>query len=198
MATIAENLQTLVNNKAAIKAALEKKEKNPSDVLGSYAELIEELDNEEQVSYVLTNADGTQKVYAQLSSKEPITLTAGANDIRKNTSAITNEGYTEGVKDIPAYFSRYGHKFVQAGTEAIIDNHEIDYESLMVTIAPFNSSWDKSTAIKYVSVENAMYEANSTTKLSDITKDIENETIHLGITVSELSVLRYIVVREEV
>lgn len=198
MATIAENLQTLVNNKAAIKAALEKKEKNPSDVLGSYAELIEELDNEEQVSYVLTNADGTQKVYAQLSSKEPVTLTAGANDIRLNTSAITNDGYTEGTKDIPAYYSRYGHKFVQAGTEAMIDNHEIDYESLMVTIAPFNSSVDESVSVNYVSIDDSMYEAKSTTKLSDITKDVENETIHLGITVSELSVLRYFVVREEV
>lgn len=198
MATIAENLQTLVNNKAAIKAALEKKEKNPSDVLGSYAELIEELDNEEQVSYVLTNADGTQKVYAQLSSKEPVTLTAKANDIRLNTSAITNDGYTEGTKDIPAYYSVYGYKFVQSGTEATITNHETDYKNLIVTITPFNSSVDESVSVNYVSIDDSMYEAKSTTKLSDITKDVENETIHLGITVSELSVLRYFVVREEV
>lgn len=198
MATIAENLQTLVNNKAAIKAALEKKEKNPSDVLGSYAELIEELDNEEQVSYVLTNADGTQKVYAQLSSKEPVTLTAKANDIRLNTSAITNDGYTEGQKDIPAYFSSYGYKIVQSGQEVTITSHETDYESLMVTIAPFNSSWDKSTSVQYVSAENSMYEAKSTTKISDITKDSYNEQIKLGVTVTEKSVLRYFVVREEV
>lgn len=198
MATIAENLQTLVNNKAAIKAALEKKEKNPSDVLGSYAELIEELDNEEQVSYVLTNADGTQKVYAQLSSKEPITLTAGANDIRKNTSAITNEGYTEGTKDIPAYFSTYGRKFVLADNEVTLTSPEFDYKNIMVTIAPFNSSVDESVEVIYASIDDSMYEANSTTKVSDITVDLENETIHFGITVSELSVLRYFVVREEV
>lgn len=198
MATIAENLQTLVNNKAAIKAALEKKEKNPSDVLGSYAELIEELDNEEQVSYVLTNADGTQKVYAQLSSKEPVTLTAKANDIRLNTSAITNDGYTEGQKDIPAYYSSYGKKFVLANDEVTLTIHECDYKNLMVTITPYNSSMDESVSVNYASIDDAMYEAKSTTKLSDITVDSENETIHFGITVSEKSVLRYFVVREEV
>lgn len=198
MATIAENLQTLVNNKAAIKAALEKKEKNPSDVLGSYAELIEELDNEEQVSYVLTNADGTQKVYAQLSSKEPVTLTAGANDIRLNTSAITNDGYTEGTKDIPAYFATYGRKFVLADNEVTLTSPEFNYKNIMVTIAPFNSSVDESVEVNYASIDDSMYEANSTTKVSDITVDLENETIHFGITVSELSVLRYFVVREEV
>lgn len=198
MATIAENLQTLVNNKAAIKAALEKKEKNPSDVLGSYAELIEELDNEEQVSYVLTNADGTQKVYAQLSSKEPVTLTAGANDIRLNTSAITNDGYTEGQKDIPAYFAMYGEKFVYENEEATLTNHETDYKNLMVTITPFNSSLDESVEVTYASIDDSMYEAKSTTKISDITVDLDTETIHFGVTVTELSVLRYFVVREEV
>lgn len=198
MATIAENLQTLVNNKAAIKAALEKKEKNPSDVLGSYAELIEELDNEEQVSYVLTNADGTQKVYAQLSSKEPVTLTAKANDIRLNTSAITNDGYTEGTKDIPAYFSMYGKKIVYENEEATLTNHETDYKNLMVTITPFNSSLDESVEVTYASIDDSMYEAKSTTKISDITVDLDTETIHFGVTVTELSVLRYFVVRKEV
>lgn len=198
MATIAENLQTLVNNKAAIKAALEKKEKNPSDVLGSYAELIEELDNEEQVSYVLTNADGTQKVYAQLSSKESVTLTAKANDIRLNTSAITNDGYTEGTKDIPAYFSMYGKKIVYENEEATLTNHETDYKNLMVTITPFNSSLDESVEVTYASIDDSMYEAKSTTKISDITVDLDTETIHFGVTVTELSVLRYFVVREEV
>lgn len=198
MPTIAENLQTLVDNKAAIKESLTRKGMNPTDKFSTYAGLIDEMDNEEQVSYVLSNADGSHKIYAQLSSKEPVTLTAEANDIRANTTAITNTGYTEGTKDIPAYFSSYGHKLITEGKEATLTIHEADYKNLMVTISPFNSSYDKSTAIKYVSAEDSMYEANSTTKLSDITKDTENETIHLGITVPELSILRYFVVREEV
>lgn len=151
-----------------------------------------------QVTYALTNADGTQKAYAVLEGSTPITLTATNNDIRTGTSAITNTGYTEGTKDIPSYYSTYGTRFVTAGNEAVIDNfEEYDYKNLMVTIAPFNFSINESTAIKYVSVENAMYEANNTAKLSDITIDATNKRVNLGFTVNELSVLRYFIVREE-
>lgn len=198
MATIFENLQTLVEQKAAIKSALEAKGKEPTDKLSTYPELINELDNEEQVSYVLANADGSQKIYAQLSSREPIKLTAGANDIRLNTSAITNEGYTEGTKDIPAYFSGYGKKILPANTEVTITNHEADYKSIMITISSYNTSMSDSVNVKYSSVDNSIYETNSTNKISDITKDTSNEQIKLGITVTEKSVLRYFVVREEV
>lgn len=196
--TIADKLQKVLDYKNAIKDSLEVKGKEPTESLGTYAGLINELDNEEQVSYVLTNANGTKKVFAQLSSKDPITLTATENDIRQNTSAITNTGYTEGTKEIPSYYSSYGYKFVLAGKEATLVIHEADYKNLMVTIAPYNSSAENSVAIKYASVDNSMYETNSTSKISNITKDTENEEIKLGVTVSEKSVLRYFVVREEV
>ena len=198
MSTIADKLNLLLESKKAIKEVLEAKDKAPSDVLSTYAQSISELDNEEQVSYVLANADGTQKIYAQLSSKEPITLTATENDIRLGSTAITNVGYTEGAKDIPAYHSMYGKKIIQAGQEASLTNYEYDYKNLMVTIAPYNSSIGESTSINYVSVDDAMYEAKNVAKLADITKDASSETINLGITVTEKSVLRYFVVREEV
>lgn len=150
-----------------------------------------------QVTYALTNADGTQRAYAVLESEAPVTLTATNNDIRSGTTAITNTGYTEGTKDIPAYYSGCGEVFVQAGATAIINDLEYDYKYLMVTMAPFNTSVSESTAVKYVSVENAMYEANATEKLADITIDTVNQQVNLGIIAEELSVLRYFIVREE-
>lgn len=198
MATIFENLQTLVEQKAAIKSALEAKGKEPTDKLSTYPELINELDNEEQVSYVLSNADGSQKIYAQLSSREPIKLTARANDIRLNTSAITNEGYTEGTKDIPAYHTSYGYKLLPAGKEVKLTIHDADYKKLMVSIAPFNSSVNESVSVNYTSIDDSVYEAKTTTKVSNITKDLSTETINFGITVTEKSVLRFFIVKEEV
>ena len=198
MATIAENLQTLVDQKAAIKSALEEKGKAPTEKLGTYPDLIKELDNEEQISYVLATSDGTQRAYTQLSSKTPITLTATANDIRQQTTAITNKGFVEGTKDIPAYYCSYGYKIIPAGQEATIISHETGYKNILVTITSYNSSVDKSVSVGYSSVDDSMYEAKSTTKISNITKDLENEQIKLGITVTEKSVLRYFVVREEV
>lgn len=196
MPTIAENLQTLINIKADIKAALESQSKEPTNAMGTYAGLIDGLENPDQVEYCVT-VDGENKAYAQLYGEQKVELTATANDVRIGTSVISSEGYMEGEKEIPAYYSSYGKKSISAGGVAVIP-YQAGYKNLMVSIAPYNSSVSASTAIKYVSVENSMYAVDSTTKLSDISVDTENEQINLGITVDVMSILRYIVVREEV
>ena len=197
MGTTADKLNRLLTTKNALKAALEAKGKDPSNVLNSYVQSIYELDNEDQVSYVLTNAAGTQKAYAQLSSKTPITLTAQANDIRLNTSAITNEGYTEGTKEIPAYHSRTGLKVIQAGSDCSITLDKYDYSQIQITISKFNTSVYDSVEVVAVSIDDSIYDAKSTTKLSDITIDKDTETINLGITADVKYVLRYFTMKEE-
>ena len=197
MSTIADKLNLLLESKKAIKEVLEAKDKAPTDVLSTYAQSISELDNEEQVSYVLANADGTQKIYAQLSSKDPITLTATENDIRLGSTAITNEGYTEGSKDIPAYHTRTGAKIIQAGSEVTITIPRYDYSELQVTLANFNTDIYDSVEVVSSSIEDSVYEAKSTTKLSDITLDDNTKTINLGITADVKSVLRYFTMKEE-
>ena len=196
MATIEENLQTLRDIKAGIKTSLENQNKEPTDSFASYSGLVDDLENPDDITYCVT-LDGENKAYAQLYGQEEITLTATANDIRINTSAITGNGYTEGEKEIPAYFSRYGYKIIQSGQEVIITGHETDFKNLMITIATYDSSIDESVSVNYVSIDESVYEAKSTTKLSDIEKDLDNEQIKIGITVTEKSVLRYFVVREE-
>lgn len=197
MGTIYDKLNHMKNSKNAIKAALEVKGKNPTEALSTYAQSITELDNEEQVSYVLSNADGSQKVYAQLSSKYPITLTATKNDIRQNTTAITNTGYTTGTKDIPAYHSRTGKKIIQAGSEFTINLPRYDYSELQATISNFNSSIDDSIEVIASTIENSVYEAKSTTKLADITIDASSQSILLNVTADVKSVLRYFTMKEE-
>lgn len=197
MATIQENLQTLRDIKSDIKNSLEAQSKEPTDKFVTYSDLVDSLENPDEITYCVT-LDGESKAYAQLHGEEEITLTATANDIRINTSAITDVGYTEGTKEIPSYYSSYGKKLVLADKTATITSHETDYSALMITIAPLSSTVDESVAINYVSVDDSVYEAVTGTKVSDITKDLDNEEINLGITVTEKSVLRYFVVREEV
>ena len=197
MSTIADKLNLLLENKNAIKAVLEEKGKEPSDVLSTYAQSISELDNEEQVSYVLSNADGSKKIYAQLSSKEPITLTATENDIRLGSTAITNEGFVEGTKDIPAYYSWTGKKIIQAGSAVTISIPKYQYTQLLVTLSNYNTSISESVEVVATNIEDEMYEAKTTTKLADITLDDATETIDLGITADVKSVLRYFTMKEE-
>ena len=140
MATIAENLQTLVDEKANIKAALETQGKEPTDELKTYAGLIEGLENPDKVEYCVT-VDGENKAYAQLYGQEKVQLTATENDIRLGTAAITDSGYTEGSKDIPAYRSDTGRKIVQAGDKLTISTIDTyDYTKMQVIVTDYNTN----------------------------------------------------------
>lgn len=195
--TIAEKLQIVLEQKEAIKAALESKGKAPSNDIRTYAGLINELENDEQNTYVITNADGTQRAYAVKSSDTPVTLTATENDIRLGTTAVTNEGYTEGSKEIPAYHTRTGRKVIFAGNEMSLTLTDFDYTFLQVIVTKLGSTISESVEAYAVVIDDVLYQANSTTKLADVTKDSSTNTINLGITANEDTVLRYFTMREE-
>lgn len=200
MSTIVDKLNLLLENKNAIKAVLEEKGKEPSDVLSTYAQSISELDNEEQVSYVLSNADGSKKIYAQLSSKEPITLTATENDIRLGSTAITNEGFVEGVKDIPSYHTEQGVRLIPANSQfkMTFQDGQYDYTKLQAMLAPYNTSLAKSVAVDRVVIEDNVYNTESTEAVSSIVRDDENMAIDLAITNgSSPYVIRYMTYRKE-
>ena len=197
METIAENLQILVNEKQAIKQALENQGKEPTEKINQYAGLIDELENPEKTVYLFTPDDGETTVYAQLVGQEKVDLNATPNDIRIGTKAVTNSGVVDGDKVIPAYYSSYGVRKFTADKEVKIKMKEYDYKSLMASMATFNNSLSESVCINLASVGDSMYECKSNTKTSDITKDSENGQIDFGITTEEDSVIRYFVVREE-
>lgn len=182
MASVVDKLRIVLDEKNAIKDVLDAKGKNPTDKLTTYKGLISELDNEEQVSYVLKASNGDRK-YAQLSSRTPVTLTATANDIRQNTSAITNDGYTEGDKYIPSYNTTKGFVAIRPNSNFKITTlkDEYDYSELFCLIAPWNTSIEDSVAVDKTVLYDAVYPAGSTNKLADVVKDAVNKAIDLGI-----------------
>lgn len=202
METIAGNLQILVDQKAAIKTALENKGKEPTDKIDTYAGLIDELDNEEQVSYVLTNSDGSKKIFAQLSDKAPVKLTATPNDIRENTTAITNEGVTNGEKFIPSYHTEQGFVKIKAGEEFIIPffSEQYDYTKIQAVIALFNTKSSDSVAVDRVVIDDSVYNTGSTEVIANIEKDPETQSIKLGIiNNSDVDyMIKYFTYREEI
>jgi hypothetical protein len=196
--TIAEKLQIVAEQKANIKTALENQGKAPTDALSTYAGLIDDLENPENIVYCVTT-DGTDKTYTQLQGEQEVTLTATANDIRENTSAITNGGYTEGSKKIPSYQSRKGVSLIQANTAIVYkDSQRYDFTKFQATLALFNSSISESVQVDRVTVDEAVYTANSTEKLADISIDHANTQIDFGITNGDtIAVMRFFIMREE-
>lgn len=199
MATIAENLQTLINIKANIKAALENQNKTPTESFATYPDLIDGLENPDNVSYCVT-VDGEKKVFAQLYGEEKVTLTATPNDIRLDTSAITNEGYTEGEKEIPSYQTTRGAVAIRANGEFKITSlkERYDYTELFCVIAPYNTSLSNSVAADKTVLYDAVYPVGSTEKLADVIKDAVNKVVDLGIVNGEQPyVIQFMTYKEE-
>ena len=200
MATIAENLQTLIDQKKAIKESLENHGKEVTNELCTYAPLIDTLENPEEVVYCVT-FDGENKKFAQLHGSEKVTLTATANDIRINTSAITDTGYTDGTKEIPAYHTRNGAIKIKANNAFKIPfyNMRYDYTELQAMTAPYNTSTSDSVAVDRVVIENSVYNVGSTEVISSVIKNSTSKSIDFGITNGGLDyVIRYFTYRKEV
>ena len=196
MATIQENLQTLRDIKSDLKSSLEAQSKEPTNQFVTYSDLVDTLENPDEITYCVT-LDGENKAYAQLHGEEEITLTATANDIRINTSAITDVGYTEGTKEIPAYVSHVGKKIILAGNQIMLTIQKYDYTELQVNISYYNSSLNESVEVFATSIDDSVYETKSTNKLADITIDHDTMTIDFGITAEQKVVLRYFTMKEE-
>jgi hypothetical protein len=140
--------------------------------------------------------DDNNEFFGVVTGSEVI-FTATDNDVREGFVYASNDGISTGTKIIPSYHTRYGSKIIPANTEVRITTPEYNYSNLLVVIATYDTSMAKSVLSTYVSVNNAMYEVGSATKLSDITVDEANEQINLGFTVTKKSVVRYLVTREE-
>lgn len=146
-------------------------------------------------TYVITDSNGNE-LTGVVVGQETI-FTATDNDVREGSVYAGDSGVSTGSKIIPIYYASCGKKIALANSEAVVSVPEYDYDNLIVTVSTYNINSIQSVTTTYVSVDNALYVAGSNTKVSDIIADIENEQINLGITLSEKSVIRYFVLKEE-
>lgn len=158
------------------------------NMVGSYSQMGK--------TFILTDSDGNELTGVVVGQETLFTATD--NDVREGSVYAGDEGVSTGTRIIPVYYSHYGHKLVPANQEVTIYMPRYNYENLLVTIATYDTSWEQSLGVAYISVDNCMYAIGGNTKLADITMDEENQRINLGITVSEKSVLRYFIITEEI
>ena len=157
------------------------------NMVGSYSQIGK--------TFIIQDQDGNE-ITGIVTGSEVI-FTAGDNDVREGMVYASDSGVSTGTKNIPAYYARYGCKVFLANSQVIITVPEYDYKSILIVISKYNTKIVDSTASIFTSIDNGMYEVGNSTKISDIIIDAVNEQIDLGITVSEKSVLRYLVIREE-
>lgn len=147
------------------------------------AEMIEAVSTVlENGAYILVDENGNE-VPAVFVDNEPV-FTATANDIRIGTVAVTDEGIIEGTKEIPAYHTSEGYRFVTNGSKFALpmvkDLHE--YTKLQAIICPFDKSLNNSVAAEKVAIEDNVYSVQSTVSEAEITVSNEPDIIDFGMT----------------
>lgn len=152
------------------------------------------------VNYVLVDENGNE--FAATLVDEEVKLTATANDLRLGTSAITEEGYTEGENVIPAYHTNQGFELILPDDEykitllAYMDAY--DFTKLQAIICEFNSTMDDSVSSNKIVIDDKIYAVLTTDCLSELVKDDTNKAINFGIVndTDTIQIIRFFTYKE--
>lgn len=165
----------------------------------STAEMIDKVTNIlDSATYIMVDEDGNEvpAVYVD----EELVLTATPNDIRIGTTAVTDNGVTEGEKEIPPYYVAEGRTRVAPGKELVINlySHLAEYTRLQAVVCDYNTSMTNSVAATMVAINDKVYDVNSITEKASVIVDADKQSIKLGITNDSGSylVVRYFTYKE--
>ncbi len=152
-------------------------------------------------TYQLECNGGTAEIMAVVVDEETI-FDADVNDVRAGKVFATNNGVKVGTKNIPAYNTCAGYRIIAPNEEfkIVLSASDLyDYTNLQCIICPFNTSISDSVAADRVVIDGNLYEVNSSTVLSEVTKDATEKAIKLGITNDSSSsyIIRLFTYKEE-
>ena len=152
-------------------------------------------------TYQLECNGGTAEIMAVVVDEETI-FDADVNDVRAGKVFATNNGVKVGTKNIPAYNTCEGYRIIAPNEEfkIVLSASDLyDYTNLQCIICPFNTSISDSVAADRVVIDGNLYEVNSSTVLSEVTKDATEKAIKLGITNDSSSsyIIRLFTYKEE-
>ena len=130
-----------------------------------------------------------------------VTLDATRADVKVGKIFASNDGIQEGI-DTKTYRTTHASRAVLPGesfTIPLSEYDKYDYTKFQAIIAEFNTTNVDSTAVSKISFNNAVYNVNSTTKLSDVTKNSSTKAIDLNITndTDNTYVIHYSTYKEE-
>lgn len=113
-----------------------------------------------------------------------VVFDATRDDVKAGKTFASADGVQEGI-DTRTYRTTHATQLVLPGEDFSIpleDNEKYNYTKFQAMIAEFNTTISDSISVEKVSLNDSVYNVNSTTKLSDITKNATSKSIDLNIT----------------
>ena len=131
----------------------------------------------------LVSDDGSSLIGVVVDQEQIMTAVA-SQDIREGKTAVTSEGLVTGSKRIPAYETTTGSRLVSPNASYSIplsDYDKYNYTKFTCVIAERNTSTTNSVSVNKISIGDNVYEVNSLTPLSSVTKNTEKKSIDLNL-----------------
>lgn len=147
----------------------------------------------------ITDENGNTVIGAVTDSA--INLDATRNDVKIGKKFASNDGISEGT-DTKTYRTTYGVKGILPGESftILLDKYDsYDYTRFQAVIAEFNTTLSDSTSVVQTALNDVVYNVNSATKVSDVSKNLLTKSIDLNITnnTDNTYVIHYMTYREE-
>lgn len=130
-----------------------------------------------------------------------ITLDATRDDVKVGKIFASADGVQEGI-DTRTYRTTHASKTILPGEQFSIpleDYEQYNYTKFQAMIAEFNTTQYNSVSVVKISLNDAVYDVNSTIKISDVTKNSSTKSIDLNITnnTNNTYVIHYSTYKEE-
>jgi hypothetical protein len=143
--------------------------------------------------------DGT--VLNGVVAEEPPVITARPKDIRIGKTAILGDGIVEGENTIN-YRTTQAFRLILPGNSFSIPlrmYNMYDYTKFQAIVVVHKNKYDTSAEAMYFTINDIVFDARTSNKLSDITKNTETESIELNINNDSENIysIRYMTYREE-
>ena len=122
-------------------------------------------------------------------------------DVKIGKTFVSDEGILEGT-DTKTYRTYHANYLIFPGENFSIPIAQYDqyaYTKFQAMISVFNTTLLDSTSVSAVSIHNAVYNVNSTDKLSDVTINAETKSIELNIAndTDDIYVINFNTYKEE-
>ena len=163
------------------------------NMVGSYSQMGK--------TFILVDEDGNE--ITGVCVDNPVVFTAGDNDVREGFIYAGDSGVSTGSKNIPIYRTRAGSKLIAPNGKfsiSIPEYNGYDYTvfQCMISIANLDN-FDNSVETNMVSIKDCVYAVNSTAKISDVSKNMDTQSIDLNInnTSDNYYVIYFFTYREE-
>lgn len=151
-------------------------------------------------TYILTDENGTEMATGVVVGEKTV-FDATPADVKVGKIFASDEGIQEGV-DTKTNHTTIGSRVIlpnESFSVPLIECDRYNYTKFYAMIADFNTTASDSTSVNKISINDMLYNVNSTSKLSDITKDSSTKSVKFNIinTTNNTYVIHYSTYKEE-